>query len=180
MKNFHQNLLIALALALCALCACQWYGQTSQRREMEGLNQLLSAKLVAIQGYTNSIKNMDAQISQMDGRVTELKTTISNSDRLILEQKREINQLEVNNSAYTNQIVELQRVIDVYKEKLQETSEGIKKQNEAIKDLVAQRDDFVKKLNDSVKYRNDIVAKYNDLVARVEKMQSGDKGKQGP
>ena len=175
MKNFHQNLLIALALALCALCAYQWYGQTLQRSQMESMNQLLSGKLVAIQGYTNSIKNMDAQIAQMDVRITELKGTIKTNDELILQQKREINQLEVNNAAYTNDIAEYKRVVDTYKAKLQEAYDGVKKQNDAIKDLVAQRDDFVKKLNDSVKDRNDIVAKYNELVARIGKMQGGDK-----
>jgi peptidoglycan hydrolase CwlO-like protein len=176
MKNFHQNLLIVLALALCVLCAYQWYGQTLQRGQVESMNQLLSQKLAAIQGYTNSIKDMDAQIAQMDGRITELKGTIKTNDQLVLEQKREINRLEADAVAATNQIVEYKRVIDVYKEKLEDAYAGVKKQNEAITNLVAQRDDFVKKLNDSVKDRNDIVAKYNDLVARVEKMQGGDKG----
>jgi peptidoglycan hydrolase CwlO-like protein len=176
MKNFHQNLLIVLALALCVLCAYQWYGQTLQRSQVESMNQLLSQKLAAIQGYTNSIKDMDAQIGQMDGRITELKGTIKTNDQLVLEQKREINRLEADEVAATNQIVEYKRVIDAYKEKLEDAYAGVKKQNEAITNLVAQRDDFVKKLNDSVKDRNDIVAKYNDLVARVEKMQGGDKG----
>ena len=172
MKNFHQNLLIILALALCVLCACQWYEQTGQRTQTEGLNQLLSQKLLAIQGYTNSMKDMDAQIAQMDASITGLKDTIKSDDKLILEQKRQINQLELNNTAFTNQIAEYQQVVDVYKSKLQAAYDGVKKQNDAIMQLVAQRDDFVKKLNDSVKDRNDLVAKYNELIARVATLQA--------
>ena len=90
MKNFHQNLLIALALALCALCVWQWYGQTLQRNQIDSLNVQLSQKLAAIQGYTNSIRAMDDQIAQMDARITQLKDTIKTNDDLILIQKREM------------------------------------------------------------------------------------------
>ena len=34
MKHFQSNLLIVLALALCGLCAFQWYEQTVQRDEI--------------------------------------------------------------------------------------------------------------------------------------------------
>ena len=39
MKNFQQNLLIALALGLCAMCVYQWHGQTVQRAQIENLNR---------------------------------------------------------------------------------------------------------------------------------------------
>jgi chromosome segregation ATPase len=175
MKNLHQNLLIVLALALCALCAWQWYGQTLQRNEIQSLNRLIYEKSVAIQDYTNSIRTMDAQISRMDSRITELKGTVMTNEQFMVEQKREISRLELAGESLTNQITDYKKAVDALETKLKDAYEGIKKQNETIKDLVAQRDDFVRKLNDSVKERNDIVSKYNELVARVEKQQSGGK-----
>ena len=74
MKNFHQNLLIVLALSLCGLCVYQWYDQTLQRNRLENLNHLLADKSTAIQGYTNSLDNLNHEVAQMDARITELKT----------------------------------------------------------------------------------------------------------
>jgi chromosome segregation ATPase len=176
MKNFHQNLLIVLALGLCGLCAWQWYAQTHQREQVDYLNQLLSKDQADIQGYTNSIKNLDTQVAQMDAHITELEGTIKTNNQVIVDQKRQISRLELANESYTNQIIEYKRVTAEYQAKLQEAYDGVKKQNEAIKELVAQRDEFIQKLNDSVKDRNEVVTKYNDLVARVEKMQGNAKG----
>ncbi len=175
MKNFHQNLLIVLALGLCCLCAYQWYGQTLQRNEMQGLNQLIYEKSTAIQGYTNSINTMDRQISQMDGRIAELKATVKTNDQVILAQKREINKMEATAEGLTNEITQYKQAVDTLNSKLKEAFDGIKKQNESIKQVVAQRDELLQKLNDSVKDRNDVVSKYNDLVTQVEKSQSGGK-----
>jgi chromosome segregation ATPase len=172
MKNFHQNLLIALALCLCALCACQWYSQTQQRKEMISLNQLLYEKSSAIQGYTNSIRNMDKQIAQMDASLGQLKDTIKSNEAVQLDQRREISRLRVENESQTNQIAQYQQAVDKLESNLKEAYDGIKKQNAAIKELTSQRDEFVQKLNDAVKERNDVVNKYNDLVKSVEKQPS--------
>ena len=171
MKNFHQNLLMVLALALCILCAYQWYGQTLQRNEMDGMNQLLSTKLALIQDYTNSIRLRDEQIAQMDRHTSELKATIKTNEDLFVSQKRELNRLEAENESLTNQIAEYKQAVGTLEGKLTEAYDGVKKQNEAIAQLVAQRDEYVRKLNDSVKERNDIVSKYNELAAAVKKLQ---------
>ncbi|HWF19764.1 MAG TPA: hypothetical protein VG754_10870 [Verrucomicrobiae bacterium] len=175
MKNFHQNLLIILALALCGLCIWQWYGQTLQRNQTDTLNQLLNQKLAAIQQYTNSIRTMDGQIAQMDARITELKGTIKTNEQVILDQKRELNGLDATNQTLTLQIGEYKDGVAKLEQKLKEAYDGIQKQNDAIKQLTAQREEFVKKLNDSVKDRNDIVSKYNELATQYEKLQGSSK-----
>jgi chromosome segregation ATPase len=172
MKNFHQNLLIVLALGLCALCLYQWYDQTLERNHIEKLNQLLSEKSTAIQGYTNSIATMNNEIAQMDSSITELKQTAKTNDETILGQKREISRLQITGEVLTNQIAEYTNAVGTLETKLKDAYDGIKKQNAAIQELTTQRDDFVQKLNDSLKERNDIVNKYNELVKQVEK-QSG-------
>ncbi|MDB6111959.1 MAG: hypothetical protein JWR69_3709 [Pedosphaera sp.] len=171
MKNLHQNLLIALAFGLCALCAWQWYGQTVQHTRIESLNQLIYEKSAAIQDYTNSIKTMDRQIAQMDGHLAGLKETIKTNDLLVLNQKRELTKLELTNEALANQNTEYKNGVATLEAKLKEAYDGVTKQNESIKELVTQRDEFVRKFNDSVKERNNLVSKYNELVQRVEKLQ---------
>jgi chromosome segregation ATPase len=173
MKNFQQNLLIVLALGLCALCVYYWHDQTGQRNQIEKLNQIVYAKTAEIEGYTNSIKTMERQIAQMDELIGGLRQTISSNELAIVAQKRELNHLETQTEALTNEVSQYQRAVETLEARLKEAYDGVKKQNDAIKELAAQRDEYVKKYNDSVTERNDIVNKYNDLVARFEKLQPG-------
>jgi len=176
MKSFQQNLLIALALGLCLLCAFQWHGQTIQREQINQLNQISYDKSLEIQRYTNSIQTMEHQISQMDGQITELKGTEKTNEQTILDQKRELNKLEAENGALTNEITQYKEVMANLEAKLKDAYDGVKKQNVAIKQLVVERDDFVKKYNDSVNERNTIVSKYNELVGQMEKLQGAKAG----
>jgi len=173
MKNFQQNLLIILALALCGLCAWQWYEQTVQRTEIRTLNRIVYDRDAAIQGYTNSITTLNHQVNQMDARITEIKAIAATNEQLAISQKAEIVQLQFANETATNEIAQYKDAVGTLEAKLKEAYAGIDKQNGAISNLVAQRNDLVQKYNDEVKDRNDVVAKYNDLVKQVEKQQGG-------
>jgi chromosome segregation ATPase len=172
MKNFQQNLLIGLALALCALCAFQWYEQTLQRNEITTLNGMVYDKNVAFQDATNSIATLNHQVEQMDARLTEIKTIAATNEQLVVRQKVEITRLEFTGANLTNEIAQYKIAVDTLTAKLKEAYAGIEQQNTAITNLVGQRDEFVKKFNDEVKDRNDTVAKYNNLVSQMQKAQA--------
>jgi chromosome segregation ATPase len=175
MKSFQQNLLVTLALGLCALCAYQWSVQTRQRNEIGTLNRLVYQKVLSIRDYTNSIATLTHQVADMDARLTELRQAMKTNAALVVAQKREMNKLEAAAESLTKQVAEYKQAVGTLEGKLKEAYDGIKKQNESLKELVAQRDEFVRKYNDSVRERNDIVAKYNGLVEQVQKMQAGKK-----
>jgi chromosome segregation ATPase len=169
MKNFHQNLLILLAISLCALCVWQWYGQTVQRKRIENLDVILTKKSGDIQSYTNSIDTLNHQLEEMDARITELKTAATAQDQTNLAQKREIARLKLTTEILTNQLTQYTNAVTSLEGRLQIYADGVKRQNEAIAKLTTQRDDFIKKLNDSINDRNVIVGKYNDLVKQIDK-----------
>jgi chromosome segregation ATPase len=173
MKNFQQNLLITLALALCGLCAWQWYEQTIQREEITTLNGIVYEKNADIQNDTNSLAVQSRQIEQMDVRITEIKAAAATNELLVAEQKREISKLQFDNLELTNEITDYKQAVDTLTAKLKDAYADLGKQNDVITNLVAQRDDFVKKFNDEVKDRNEVVAKYNDLVSQVQKQKAG-------
>ena len=112
MRNLQQNLLIIVALSLCGLCVYQWYGQTLQRNDIQKLEQTVYAKSAAIQGYTNSIKAMDGQITQMDARITELKAEAKTNADLVISQKRELNRLRSTVDGLTNQVAEYRSAVE--------------------------------------------------------------------
>ena len=175
MKNFQQNLLIVLALALCGLCAWQWHEQTIQRDEIGTLNGIVYLKNADIQNDTNSIAMLNHQVEQMDARITEIKAAAETNEQLVVEQKRQISKLEFNSLNLTNEVTQYKQAVDTLQSKLKDAYADIGKQNDTITNLIAQRNDFVQKYNDEVKDRNDVVAKYNDLAAQVKKLQGSQK-----
>jgi chromosome segregation ATPase len=172
MKNFLQNLLIVLALGLCGLCAWQWYLQTRLHLEGEALQQTVFKQAAAIQGYTNSMKNMDAEIAGLSTRVNEYKQDLITNEQAALEQKREILRLRSSSEMMSNEIVQYKDVVDKLDAKLKEASEGILKQNDAIKRVADERNAAIQKYNDSIKERNALAEKYNSLVERFNKLQA--------
>lgn len=172
MKNLQQNLLMLLALGLCALCAWQWYVQTLLHNEGQALQRTILKQATEIQGYTNSIKDMDAEIAGLSTRINELRKSGLTNEQAASEQKREILRLRSAGEVMSNEIVQYKDVADKLEGRLKEAAGGIQKQNEAIQQLVAVRDDAIKKYNDSIKERNALAEKYNNLVERFNKLQA--------
>ena len=175
MKNFQQNLLIALALALCGLCVHQWYEQTLQRNEIVTQNGMIYERNVALQDATNSVATLSHEDEQLDATVTGLKTAAATNEQIMASQRATLTQLQFATENLTNEVAQYKTAVDALESRLTNAYADISKQNAAITNLVAQREDFVKKYNDSVKDRNDVVAKYNDLVNQVQKQQAAQK-----
>ena len=176
MKNLLQNLLVFLSLALCALCAWQWYIQTLLHSQGEALQKTIYKQGAEIQGYTNSISNMNAEIAGLSTRVNELKQASMTNGQAALEQRREIARLNKSSEVLSNEISQYKVIVDKLEAKLKEASDGIEKQNDAIKKLVAERDEAIQKYNDTMKDRNALAEKYNDLVERFKKLQAAGSG----
>jgi peptidoglycan hydrolase CwlO-like protein len=172
MKNFQQNLLIVLALALCGLCAWQWFDQANQRRAVETRNQMIYDRDRDIQGYTNTIATTDRQVADLQQRLTDLDAITTSNQQVITEQKGDVNRLRASEDTLTNDIAQYQLALTNLESKLDQAYDGIKKQNTAMRELVGQRDEFIGKYTNSINARNDIVLKYNTLVARVNQMQT--------
>ncbi|HEU6449483.1 MAG TPA: hypothetical protein VFV23_13705 [Verrucomicrobiae bacterium] len=172
MKPFQQNLLILLALGLCALCAWQWYEQTVQRDEIQTMNGMLYDKNIAIRDATNSVVTLNAQIVQLDERISEIKAQAATNEQRVVSQKAQIFQLQFQNEVFTNEMAQYKSAVDELTAKLKDAYAGIEKQNTAISNLVVQRDDFVMKYNEAVSNRNDVVTKYNGLVGQMEKQSA--------
>jgi chromosome segregation ATPase len=165
MKNFQRNLFIVLAIGLCGICGYQWYLQAVQLRAIETLNETIFKQSADIQGYTNSIKTMDDEISQLQGRIAELKRTAMSNDEWAITEKRMVVRLQSDGEMLSNGIVEYKAAVSDLTNKLSQAYAGEK-------DLATQRDGFVEKLNKSVKAQNDLTLKYNQLVDRFNKLQT--------
>jgi len=173
MKNFQQNLLILLALGLCALCAWQWYAQTVQRNTIQDLNKMVYDRDAAIQGYTNSISTLNARVNDLDIHLAALKAIVASNEQVMVSQKAQITQLQFEHENDTNEIAQYKVAVDTLDSRLKDAYAGLEKQNETITNLVSERDGLVQKYDSLATNRNDIVLKYNALVKQVESQQEG-------
>jgi chromosome segregation ATPase len=170
MKYFQQNLLIALAFALCGLCAWQWHFQTVQRGWLADKNREISRNDTAIQGYTNSLDRMSQQITRMDQTIAglndDLRQALRTNGEWIILQKREIARLGASNDTLLTDVAQYTNAVAALQSNLDTAYDGIKKQNAALEQLAAQRDEFIQKYTNMVSQYNDTVTQYNGLVGK--------------
>ena len=157
MKNPLQNLLIACALGLCALCLWQWHVQVGQYRELATLTQSCAQQSAEIQRTTNSLAVLDLQIAHQDALLRELRTAVQ-------AHRTELGELRGETNRLGTALAQIQATAE---SRIQQANATIRQQNELLKNLAAQRDDFVQRLNELIQDRNAVVTKYNDLVKRA-------------
>ncbi|HEY1802523.1 MAG TPA: hypothetical protein VGG46_16470, partial [Terriglobales bacterium] len=120
MKNFQHNLLIILALALCGLCAWQWYAETVQRKTIGDLNQMVFDRNTSIENDTNSIASLNSHVNEMDERIMGLKTIVATNEQMVALQGAQIEQLRYDNATYTNEIGQYKVAVETLESKLKE------------------------------------------------------------
>jgi uncharacterized phage infection (PIP) family protein YhgE len=183
MKSFQQNLLMALAFALCGLCAWQWHFQTVQRGWLADKNREINQRETAIEGYTNSLNKMNQQFTRMDQTIAglndDLKQSLKTNGEFIILQKRQIARLGASNDTLLSDMAQYTNAVAALQSSLDTAYDGIKKQNAVVEQLAAQRDEFIQKYtnmvnkyNDTVSQYNDLVGKYTNVVDRLNKLQS--------
>jgi chromosome segregation ATPase len=168
MKNFQQNLLVILALALCGLCAWQWYAQTVQRKTIGDLNQMVFDRNASIENYTNSIASLNSRVDEMDERIAGLKITVATNEQMVVSQKAQIEELQFDSDNFSNEVMQYKAAVNTLESRLKDANDGIDRQNETISKLLSQRNDLVLKYDELATNRNDIVAKYNEMVKQAE------------
>jgi chromosome segregation ATPase len=170
MKSFQQNLLMALAFALCGLCAWQWHFQTVQRGRLADKNMEINRRDAAIQGYTNSVDKMNQQITRMDQAIAglndDLKQSLKTNSEFIILQKREIARLGASNDTLLSEISQYTNAVATLQSNLDAAYDGIKTQNTNLELLAADRDKWVGMYTNMAITNNHIISQYNDLVGK--------------
>ena len=169
---FLTNLLIALAVALCALCTYQWMRETEQRKDIQSLNNTQFQLESEIQQHTNRIHHMDARIAELVNDVTRFQDILRTNENTIIELRNDVNLLENTNQWLQTQLDVYTNAFNQATNQLSEAYDNIKKQNDLIRQVARERDEFVTKLNQSVEERNRVVVQYNELVGKVEQIQT--------
>jgi chromosome segregation ATPase len=162
MKNFLQNLLILLALCLCALIAFQWDRETKLQQDKQRLTDTIHDKLEAIQSLQGQLKRTEDEVKRLDKLKNEL-TEMGKSNRVeIVELKRDLEKANADIERNAKQIDVYRTALDKANESIKKQNEDIKTQNEEMKKLADERNETVVKFNKVVEEFNDLAKKWND------------------
>lgn len=186
MKSFLPNLLLALAIALCALCAVQWTREARLRRELVALQQIVRDKTQSEQTLQASLKRADAELARMDARNLDLKQTGQTNSQDIAALRQQLKQSASDAATLRAKLAEYTTAVERQNESIRRQNESLAKQNKdigesnaALKRLADERNAWVKKHDESVLKFNDLVRQYNALVKQLEAAQAKPKPPEG-
>jgi len=164
MQKFLSNLLIFLALGLCALCVFQWVRESRLRGEVAELHHTVFLKLDTIQNLEVQLKQTKDEVLRLDNLRVELSGIIKTNKEEIQALTKYSEKMEKEIEASKTQIAAYREAIEKANESIKRQNEDIKKQNEEMKQLSTDR-------NATVEKYNKLVEQYNDLVKQFEKFQ---------
>jgi len=163
MKNILQNLLIFLALCLCALVVYQGHREAKLRQEIQNLYDTLHDKLENIQSLEGTLKRSEEEVKRLDALKVEL-TAIVKSNRVRMAQlAKDLDKCGVEVEIGLRKIEEYRAALRQANESILKQNEDIKRQNEQVKRLAEERNQSVIKYNKVVTEFNDLAKKWNDL-----------------
>ena len=157
MRNFLQNLLLLLALALCGLVAVQWHREARLRANGQTLTDDLQRQRAKSQELDASVRQLEAEILRLSGLRKEATAALETNQTEVARLKLQLQKRET-------ELEQLAKQADVYKAALERANGSIKSQNEELQKLGAERNEVVAKFNR-------LVADYNLLVKQWNEQQ---------
>lgn len=167
MKNGLQNLLIALALALCGLCAWQWHREAKLRQEIQRLTDSVQDHRERIQGLEGTLKRSEEEVKRLESLRVELVENLKSNRAHIAQLTKDLARTEEELEKSARKIEDYKRALDTANQSIIKQNEDIKRQNEEVKKLVEERNDAVVKYNKLVAEFNDLAKKWNALQEQL-------------
>lgn len=167
MKNILQNLLVLLALCLCALIAFQWHRETKLRQEVQKLNDTVHDKLENIQSMEGTLKRSEEEVRRLDGLKVELTEAVKSNRMQIAQLAKDLAKSDAEVEKGLRKIEDFKAALEQANESIKKQNEDIKKQNEEVKKLAEERNDSVTKYNKVVAEFNDLAKKWNELQQQL-------------
>src|SRR6476660_5965817 len=125
MKHFLQNLLIFLALCLCALIAVQWVRETDLRKSVQELKNVVHDKSEAIATLEVNVRRDKDEIQRLDNLRKQLSQTVKSNDTQIAALSKDLEKT-------SNEFQKAEKQMAVYKEAYERTSENLTNANKTI------------------------------------------------
>jgi hypothetical protein len=167
MKNILQNLLVLLALCLCALVAFQWHREAKLRQEIQKLNDTVHDKLESIQSLEGTLKRSEEEVRRLDGLKLELNEIVKSNRTQIAQLAKDLAKSDAEVEKGLRKIEDYKAAFEQANEGIKKQNEDIRKQNEEVKKLAEERNETVLKYNKVVTEFNDLAKKWNELQQQL-------------
>ncbi|MCU0783124.1 MAG: hypothetical protein MUF81_03575 [Verrucomicrobia bacterium] len=167
MKNSLQNLLIFLALCLCALVAFQWHREAKLRQEIQKFSDTVHEKLENLQSLQGTLKRSEEEVKRLDTLRVELTETVKSNRTQIAQFIKDLAKSDAEVEKGLRRIEDFKNALQQANDSIKKQNEDIKKQNEEVRKLAEERNDAVTKYNKVVAEFNDLAKKWNELQQQL-------------
>lgn len=153
MKALLVNLLIVLALGLCALNAYQWHREAQLRKRLD-------AHALDLQRKDSEIRSLRENLAAQESEVQRLAGIREGLDALIQSNRTEIARLRQESAALQREAQEQTAAaaqLEQYRDAFEKANENLRRQNE----IIASQNQRLKEIADG---RNQIVEQFNKLA----------------
>lgn len=167
MKNPLQNLLILLALCLCALVAFQWHREAKLRQEIQKFSDTVHDKLENIQSLQGTLKRSEEEVKRLDTLKVELTESVKSNRTQIAQLMKDLAKSDAEVEKGLKKIDDFKNALQQANENIKKQNEDIRKQNEEVRKLADERNESVVKYNKVVTEFNDLARKWNELQQQL-------------
>src|SRR6266478_5036524 len=169
MKNFLQNLLIFLALCLCALIAFQWVRETDLRKQIQKLTDTVHDKSQDILNLQATVRHQQSDIQNLTSIRDQFAAIIKTNEADIARMTKELDKADRENRRLS---VELENYKVAFTNEYEQVKRGnaeIKELGESIKTLAFERSLAVSNLNNMGKVISDVALKWSRMGEDIQK-----------
>src|SRR5438067_8595653 len=112
LKRLLPNLVLVLALALCALCIVQWVREARLRAKIESLQQTNQIDSQSLANSEALARRYEAEISRLDARVKELKRAEQTNSAVTTTLQADLRKAEAEAESFRKAIASYKEAVD--------------------------------------------------------------------
>ena len=168
MSKTLASIIAAIALALGALCAVQWYRESGLRQQAEAREKAFAEKEQKISALEKQLAQWDDEFKRFGGRMKELKESDETNRVALATAQAAQRKAELEAERAGKQVAEYEKAVDQQNDNLKRQNQALEQQSELLKKISAERDQLTAQLNARVQEYNSVVEKYNALAKQLE------------
>src|SRR6266404_696371 len=176
MKNFLQNLLIFLALCLCALIAFQWVRETDLRKQMHKLTDTVHDRSQDILNLKSTVHHQESDIQNLTSIRDQFAAIIKTNEAEISRLSKDLDKSERDNKRLASDLEQYKIAFTNEMEQVKQGNAQIKQLGETINILAFQRNLAFSNLNGMGKLIGEMSAKWSRMGDAIQKATPATQG----
>lgn len=162
LKQFLTNLLIVLALALCALVAVQWVRESRLRQQLQNVLDSVQGKNQSMADLQEQLKRSEEHVQRIEKLRGELAQQLETNSATTLTLRNELDRLRTEAAQSKLSLANYKTMLERANQSIKQQNQDISQQNEELKSLATERNELAAKYNKLAKDFDELAKRWNE------------------